>query len=772
MPVGVGGMKLGDAYVAVGARIGEFTAKMNSVEARLMRVGSRMQTMGQQMSLVLSAPLAIVGGASVKAFSDFDSAMTQSTAIMGNLSETMQRKLEEQAKRMAREVTFSAKDMAASYFYLASAGLSASESLKALPVVARFAQAGMFDMATATDLLTDAQSALGMTIRGDAIANMENMARLSDVLVKANTLANATVQQFSEALTTKSGPVLKSFNKTAEEGVAVLAALADQGIKASHAGTMFSIVMNRLSTASVDNKEAYQQYGVQVYDMQGKFRNMADIMRDFERALGPASDEMKTLMLNQMGFTSRSVSFLKALLGTSSSIRRYEEELKSAGGTTQEVVEKQLRSFSAQMLLLRNRINLAGIELGEHLAPIIRRVGDLIANLTDRFSRLSEGVQATVARILVTLAALGPALIILGTLVKLVAYAIRGLKMLGVVIEAAFSGPWIAAAAAIAGVAALIVNLAYEGETFGERWKAMTDETTSYWKERWQQLSAWWNEHKDKIGDAFFVIGLRMKQAFNIVVTIITLMFANIGKYIAYFAAQAWQDLVWFTTNLPEIFIASIAVIVQAFNNMGVYLEELFSAIWHKITHPQDDFMAPDFSKIKEGLADIWKANVSPRTFVDRPEYFAVNATAARMAEEAEAEMDRLLSERQRKREQAARRERRTHERGVQQYQRGERRKRQAIRQTTDAMREGFYAADEFARQLQERLLNAEGPAGGPRNAQAARSMGSMASGASGDPAAVQAQSQARIEQAVVAIARMVRALGQREPVGVFGAAV
>jgi hypothetical protein len=82
--------------------------------------------------------------------------------------------------------------------------LDAEASIAALPRVAQFAQAGMFDMSRATDLLTDAQSALGLTIRDDAVKNMENMIKVSDVLVRANTLSNATVEQFSTSLTTKS----------------------------------------------------------------------------------------------------------------------------------------------------------------------------------------------------------------------------------------------------------------------------------------------------------------------------------------------------------------------------------------------------------------------------------------------------------------------------------------------------------------------------------------------------------------------------------------
>ena len=151
--------------------------------------------------LALAAVGAAVAGIAVKSvqeFAKFDAALTKSQAIMGDLTKTMEKDMSDAAREVAKVTTFSAEEAAESFFFLASAGLDAEASIAALPRVAQFAQAGMFDMSLATDLLTDAQSALGLTIRDDAVKNMENMIKVSDVLVRANTLSNATVELSSQ----------------------------------------------------------------------------------------------------------------------------------------------------------------------------------------------------------------------------------------------------------------------------------------------------------------------------------------------------------------------------------------------------------------------------------------------------------------------------------------------------------------------------------------------------------------------------------------------
>ena len=287
------------------------------------------------------------------------------------------------ARDVAKATTFSAEQAAESFFFLASAGLDAASSVAAMPTVAKFAQAGMFDMALATDLLTDAQSALGLTIRDDAVKNMENMIRVSDVLVKANTLANATVQQFSEALTNKAGAALKIVGKDIEEGVAVLAAFADQGIKGADAGTKFGIVMRDLQTKALKNTEEFRAFNVAVFDSQGEMNNLGDIIGDLEGALDGMSDAQAKATLLTLGFSDKSVAAIQAVIGSSEAIKQYESDLRSSAGTTQEVSEKQLDTLIAQFGLLKSAVADVALEIGGGFEPALKTMAGELRTLVE-----------------------------------------------------------------------------------------------------------------------------------------------------------------------------------------------------------------------------------------------------------------------------------------------------------------------------------------------------------------------------------------------------
>jgi len=382
-----------------------------------MRVGQNMQKMGRNMSLYVTGPLLAIAGASVHAFAKFDDAMIRSMAIMGELSETMKKDMTDAAKKMGRETIFSAEQAAESYFFLASAGLDAASAVAALPKVAAFAQAGTFDMAKATDILTDAQSALGKVIKNDAIANMEEMVKLSDVLVGANTLANASVQQFGEALTNKAGTAMKDLNIDIESGIAVLAAWADQGIKATEAGEKFNIVTRDLQSAYRKNTDEFKKLGIEVFE-NGAFRNMADIIRDLEVALGPMTVEMKGAALAQLGFADRSVIAIRSLIGLSDKIEDYETKLRSMGGVTDDIAKKQLQSFENQLGLLKAEITDVAIELGASLAPAVMSLMQEIRDIAVAFRELDPETKNLILKIGLVAAAMGPLLIVVGSLIR------------------------------------------------------------------------------------------------------------------------------------------------------------------------------------------------------------------------------------------------------------------------------------------------------------------------------------------------------------------
>lgn len=287
----------------------------------------------------------------LRSIEKFNRALRNSLAIMGDVSTTMRGEMRRAAIDVARTTQFSATDAAKAYFFLASAGLDAATSIKAMPVVAKFAQAGMFDLARATDLLTDAQSALGLTT-GDATVDLENMRRVSDVLVKANTLANASVEQFSTSLTTKAGTAIKTWNLSIEQGVALLSLFADKGLKGAEAGTALAIVLRDLSTKAIKNAAAFRDMGITVFDATGRMREPAAIINDLEDALEGMGDEMKKTTLMTLGFTDKSVGFTQMLIGMSEKVRSLTSALEDAGGTTALVASKQLTPLQKGLELL------------------------------------------------------------------------------------------------------------------------------------------------------------------------------------------------------------------------------------------------------------------------------------------------------------------------------------------------------------------------------------------------------------------------------------
>jgi TP901 family phage tail tape measure protein len=274
-----------------------------------------------------------------KGADEFAGAMNRSLAIISNVSAGMRKEMELTAHSVAYNSKFSSKEAAEAYFFLASAGLDAKQSIAALPSVTKFAQAGNFDLAVATDLATDALSALGLK-SVDAGKNTRNLQRVMDVLTKANTLANASVQQFSESLTTKAGAAMKLYGIDVEEGTAVLAAWADQGVKSQDAGTRFDIVLRDLTSKAILNAAAFEKAGIAVYEF-GEIRNIAAIVEDMERAMGKMTDRGKKATLMQLGFTNKTVSATASLIGMSDAIRQYEAGLRNADGTTDKVADNQ-----------------------------------------------------------------------------------------------------------------------------------------------------------------------------------------------------------------------------------------------------------------------------------------------------------------------------------------------------------------------------------------------------------------------------------------------
>ena len=376
--------------------------------------------------------------------------MTNSTAIMGTLTDAVKKGMSEQARALSLEGVKSATELAEAYFFLASAGMDANEAMANLPVVLQFATAGMFGLEGATTLLVDSTNALGLAT-GNATEDMAQMTRVADVLVKANQLANASTEQYANALTNKAASALRLTNKELEEGVAVLTAFASAGIKGARGGTFLDIALRELRIKAVKNKEAFADMDIEVFNAGGDMKNMADIVEDLEDRFRFMSTEATTAGLSQLGFTSRSVFAIQTLIGFSKKIRDAEEALKKAGGTMQSVADKNLASFDAQIGMLMHKFQFIEKEIGEQFVPVVQSMNDAMKIAIVLWKGLDDETKKWIVGIGAAAAAIGPLIGLMGTLGVLAIHFAGAIKIL-----ALFAGHMLVAGVAIATVIALM----------------------------------------------------------------------------------------------------------------------------------------------------------------------------------------------------------------------------------------------------------------------------------------------------------------------------
>lgn len=376
---------IGDLVIRLGFDPSGLDQSASALESRLERTGTRLYFLGSRISAAFSLPLAAATGLIAKFGLEFNQAMTESLAIMDRVTPQMRSKMEAQARVISETTKFTATEAAKAYYELASAGMTAAQSVEALPVVAKFAQAGMFNLSKATEYLAGAQTALGLRTN-NAAQNMQNMSRIADVLTEVNNKALGKVEDFAAALSNRGGAALKLFNKSLEEGVAVLGVYAEQNVKGRVAGNQLFMMLRDLSSAAVKVPEHFRQAGIAVFDASGKMRNIADIVKDLEVKLGPMSDQARRAELQFLNLTSRSQGALIPLIGMSDKIRQLQTNLEDAGGATQRVAEKQMQSLINQLTVIKNQFVNTAISIFNSFVPVLQTyVLPLLQKAADAF---------------------------------------------------------------------------------------------------------------------------------------------------------------------------------------------------------------------------------------------------------------------------------------------------------------------------------------------------------------------------------------------------
>ena len=254
-----------------------------------------------------AAVTAVVGFAksSVEVGMNFDSSMSQVAATMGKTVDEIG-DLRDFALEMGSTTAFSATEAADALNYMALAGYDADEAMTALPNVLNLAAAGNMDLARASDMVTDAQSALGLS--------MDESTELVNKMAMASSKSNTSVEQLGDAILTVGGTAKNLAGGTTELSTA-LGILADNGVKGAEGGTALRNIILSLSAPTDKAAAAMQELGLEVFDAQGNMRPLNETFGNLNGILGTMSQEERIGVLNTI-FNKVDLKSVNALLSS------------------------------------------------------------------------------------------------------------------------------------------------------------------------------------------------------------------------------------------------------------------------------------------------------------------------------------------------------------------------------------------------------------------------------------------------------------------------
>lgn len=325
------------------------------------------------------------GKSAVDAGMKFDQSMSQVAATMGTTVDQIE-ELRDFAQEMGATTAFSASQAADALNYMALAGYTAQQSMEMLPTVLNLAAAGGLELATASDMITDTQSALGLSF--------QQTAEMVDQMAKASSITNTSVGQLGDAMLTVGGTARDLAGGT-EELATVLGLLADNGVKGAEGGTALRNIILALSAPTNQAAQQLAALGVNAFDADGNLRPLEDTFADLNKALESMSAQERAEVLNTI-FNKVDLKSVNALLNTDAQRwREVSAAIGDANGAAEAMAQTQLDNLAGDVTLFQSALEGLQIALSDQLTPTLREFvqfgSDGLSRLTVAMRALGEG---------------------------------------------------------------------------------------------------------------------------------------------------------------------------------------------------------------------------------------------------------------------------------------------------------------------------------------------------------------------------------------------
>jgi TP901 family phage tail tape measure protein len=380
--------------------------KANKFGDNMISKGKKMESVGKGLTMGLTVPIIGIGTAAATTAAGFEASMSEVAAISGATGDDL-KSLEDIAREMGATTKFSASESAEALKFMSMAGWTAEQSVAGLPGVLALAAASGEDLATTSDIVTDAMTAFGL--------QAEESGHFADVLAAASSSANTNVGIMGETFK-YAAPIAGALGYSVEDTALAIGQLANSGIKGSQAGTALRTIFNKMTGDISVAGEAIGEVDIQTQNADGSMRDFSDVLVDM-RSVWDELSEAEQAQNAKLIFGQEAMSgFLALMAGSDADFDKLQGNIENSTGKAQEMSDVMQDNLQGEITKLKSAMEGLAIDFGKILIPALSDVVEKTNEGVTWFSELDEETKEMIITAGKFAAAIGPVVMITGKL--------------------------------------------------------------------------------------------------------------------------------------------------------------------------------------------------------------------------------------------------------------------------------------------------------------------------------------------------------------------
>lgn len=500
--------------------------KIGATGEKLQTVGNKISSVGQKL-LPVTGVVTGLGTAAVKTAADFDSAMSKVAAVSGATGSDFD-SLRDKAREMGAKTKFSATEAADAMNYMAMAGWKTEDMLSGIEGVMYLAAASGEDLATTSDIVTDALTAFGLTAADSG--------HFADVLAAASSNANTNVSMMGETFK-YCAPVAGALGFSVEDTAEAIGLMGNAGIKASQAGTSMRSIMTNLTGDVKLSGAAIGDVTIATTNADGSMRSLSSILADCRVAFGGMTEAEKANNAEALVGKNAMSGFLALMNAAPEDIEKVSGAVNNCKDAAKNMADTMQDNLEGQLTILKSQLQELAISFGDLLMPAVRSIVSGLQGMVNVLNAMPDGVKRVIMIVALLAAALGPVLIIIGkTLSAIGTIMTWAPKLAGAIsaVKGAFAAlratmmanPIAIVIAAIAALVAAFIYLWNTNEEFRQFWIRLWNEIKEVAVQVWTAVSQFlvsaWNGIRTVITTVMNAIRTVISTVWNGIRTIIS----------------------------------------------------------------------------------------------------------------------------------------------------------------------------------------------------------------------------------------------------------